>query len=1199
MDSVPKFGASGTTEAGEAKQYAESKPTCHDTQESQQDTESVTIIGEEPDDMEASRDAEDIPTFHDTHESFQSAEGEHDAKSVTTISSEPQPDLMEADQNAATICLEVQNRAEEHDFKRDEIMAWMENAEEVTNQIAKSGDDPVPCVQAGPSIPARSDLPAANNEYISSVMLQSQRPAREEMSHPPGTIFLSNTMSTQESLTSIIHSFHTGALELSSSLSALCNELRDKCPKRKPPTRQQPETPAAKLPMTVLDAWDVLDQLDALRGQVQVIILQAKEAQNVMVTSHEQVMDNATNSIQMDTRSETSYERQVDTQLETSEREATSDSQSSQTSSSQPVQTFDDPQPVESEDVIMTGDDLAAANSPPDSPKEGGDDINVRLAVTPSPANRSARADLKTSREGTSFARSHSVVTESSAASMTVDTSPAGSVATHITWPESSARSADGDEAMLDVDDTRDSMQKRQPDLGGLKRINDSSSGQDLATGDKPSSPDAPSLVTDDRTGQPTQSPGVSERASSSEPQSPTAHTEAERHDDRLASPPVNGDIRPNEDSHADDFTKDMESAMDMLAAAAEQGHSPGSGDEQRTSDQQRESPSAGPPDKRSDTASTPPAIQFTPSNGARSSLPPTTVLTPADMERLVPKLAEMERDGETQHFSVPRRNVDLAHMKEMVKTTDERWQTTSTRYVPGPKGMGYASIYVSDRRPPIHWEGFTTQCQRPTIPEIVEIFEKFALDPPQEDIPYYTGNLDILPEERLDPGPEITGNPELKDLHVPYHHIGGHGSGNRIHREDFITFRSYNEVYFGTGYKLWLAIEEDHIAKFNAFVKANWNCNECDLFVSHQCLLLAPSTLDEAGIRYIVAAVGCGEAFYTLPGQPHAIINFGHCAAHSINYIPPGEKIDLSEVTTCTDDGMYAVGKKYGQTTASVQELAQTNKRKAHQQLSQVAPKKTRACTAPQRELVEIEQGLAEIHYRPIQIDHQHPSAAELNVYKQVAAVRSTIAIQQFITLVQDWKNEEAPLHIDKSQDNLDQSVESVKFFEGRTKLSKFGLRLTQRKLAREADMVKGPIQKQLKPGFLDQLAADHCMTKDRLKDHIQEGRKWNFICQSHDGLLPFILLDSKNPFGIKKQNWTNLYHEDFTKEAIAFRSLLDDKYIKNLCEAGRIFEERVLEKIFNGSVSDTGGFLWEENELDPASDNIDELLKQTRVVA
>ncbi|EXL69567.1 hypothetical protein FOPG_14507 [Fusarium oxysporum f. sp. conglutinans race 2 54008] len=1034
-------------------------------------------------------------------------------------------------------------------------------------------------------------------------MLQSQRPAFKAMSHPPRTNFLSNTMSTHKPLNSTLDSLVADLLELSSSLSAL-RSVRDETLQTKRQTRSQPPEKVAeqcKPPATELLAT-VLGGMDLLSRRLHTITLQAKEAQaqaqNLTVPNNKQVIDNIPNHPQMDSRSETSCERHIDIQLGISEQEVASESQASETSSSQPAQTSDDQQPVESEDVTMTGSDLAATNSPPDSPKDGGDDINVHRAVyipaTPSPAKQSARAGLNTNSERGSFARSHSAVTESSSASTAADTSPAGSVSTHITWPESSGQPADEDKVMLDVDD------------GGLNRITDSCSRQHPVTDNTASSPD-------------TQSPAVDDQAQRSPTPSPTAVARADQSplscaaDNRANPPPtVDSDISTDSrKSHADDgLVQVLESAMDMLCAVAAnspmQGHSPGNGDDQHANDQQTQSPSPSPTSEGSDTASegadrntrtnTPPTIQFTPSNRSRSGPPVTTVtLTPADMERLVPKLAEMEREGDSQHFSVPLRNVDLAHMQERVKTTDEKWQTTSTRYEAGPKGEGYARVYVSSSRPPIHWEGFTAECKRPTPPEIETIFEKFALDPPQEDIPYYIGNLDILPDELLDPGPEITENPDLKDLHVAYHHIGGPGSGNRTHGEDIKNFRSYNEVYFGTGYKLWLAIEEHHIAKFDAFVKANWNCCKCDQFVSHQSLLLAPSRLKKEGIDYIVAAVGRGEAFYTLPGQQHVIINFGHCAAHSINYVPPGEKIDFSKVTACTEDGMYAIGRKYGQTTASPQELAQANKRKAHQQLSKNASTKvTRTNTALRRELVEIEQRLAEIPYRRIEVDRQHPSTAELNVYERVAAVRSTMAIQQFITLVKDWKNEEATVHINKAQDKLNQSVESVKFFERKTNLSKFGLRLTQRKLAREADMAKGPIQRQLETGLLDKLAVAHGMTKKRLKDHIEDGRQWNFICKSHDGLLPFIFLDSKNPFGIKKVNWANLCQKGNEADANAFRSLLDDEYTRNLCEAGRIFEERVLEKIFNGSVSDTGGFLWEETELDVDLENIDDLLKQ-----
>ncbi|EXA30791.1 hypothetical protein FOVG_17887 [Fusarium oxysporum f. sp. pisi HDV247] len=148
MDSVPiKFVGNGEIEAGEAKQYAEKIPTCHDLEKNSQfaegeyDAESVTTISSEiqqPHFMEDDLDAEDIPTIcHDTQENFHFAEGEHDAE----------PDFKEANQDAENICREVQNRTEENDFtgtekgadeegdsERDKIMAWMEK---VTNEIAK------------------------------------------------------------------------------------------------------------------------------------------------------------------------------------------------------------------------------------------------------------------------------------------------------------------------------------------------------------------------------------------------------------------------------------------------------------------------------------------------------------------------------------------------------------------------------------------------------------------------------------------------------------------------------------------------------------------------------------------------------------------------------------------------------------------------------------------------------------------------------------------------------------------------------------------------------------------------------------------------------------------------------------------------------------------------------------------------------
>ncbi|KAG9494973.1 hypothetical protein J7337_013202 [Fusarium musae] len=118
MDSVPKlveFG--GEIEAREAKQYAESIPTCHDTQEGEQDAKSVstvTIIDSEPQSglKEADQSAVTICL------EVQNGAGEQSSDA----------DQMEANQNGVTILLEVQTKVREQSSKTDEIIAWIEKA---------------------------------------------------------------------------------------------------------------------------------------------------------------------------------------------------------------------------------------------------------------------------------------------------------------------------------------------------------------------------------------------------------------------------------------------------------------------------------------------------------------------------------------------------------------------------------------------------------------------------------------------------------------------------------------------------------------------------------------------------------------------------------------------------------------------------------------------------------------------------------------------------------------------------------------------------------------------------------------------------------------------------------------------------------------------------------------------------------------
>ncbi|KAG5820495.1 hypothetical protein H9Q74_000507 [Fusarium xylarioides] len=805
----------------------------------------------------------------------------------------------------------------------------------------------------------------------------------------------------------------------------------------------------------------------------------------------------------------------------------------------------------QADSAVVVSDSVMARSVPLHSLEAEGDDITdycvTQVPTTPNPDKWNSMISLNARPESGTSTRS----------SRARYISPASSTATHLTWPESPACAFGQDASIPDVGYTEDDEQAPSFSAENIdataskykKAIADHEQPQSLAADNKARSldPHQPVLVDDD-------------------------DTNALRNEEH--------DLAVQIHSHEDEDENDAHGLNTRPEAPSPTG-----------------------------TATT---RFMSPSISCSSAPQATAILSSTDMERLVPKLAEIEREGVGQHISVPVLDVNLADIQDRVDVDDENWQYTSIRYDAGPEGQGYASVYISHSKPSINWPAFTTELGRPTTEEARDIFENTIQNPPEGEIPYCVGHANILSDKPLNPGSIITENPAFKDLHAQCHHIGGHLSANRIRCEEMTSveqtstglayrgLRSYNEVYFGTGYKLWLAIAKHHIAKFDAFIKANWSCNKCNQAVSHQNLLLAPSRLKKEGIDYIIAVVGRGEAFWTLPGQQHATINFGYSAARSIKYSHPEDKLDFKSVIQCSDCGMFEVGKKYGAATALALALgprrtplvstSSNRKRKAHQELPKTPCKmRARTNTATRRELSKIEGQLTAIPYHSPRIDRQNPSSTELDVYKRAAAVRSKLAIQQFSSLVQEWRQKQSTVTVDPTRHSLDQAVVMVKHCTGKARLQMLRLRLAQRRLAQETDKLKGPIQINHQPAFLDDLASRHGMTKTELQGHLRDGRRWDRICGPYDGLLPFILLDTYNDFGISKREWTMLGHREHIEEADAFHSLLDDEYIKNLSAAGKVFEDMI-----------SGApvvFLWEESGFDLAADNVNVLLKQYAV--
>lgn len=169
-------------------------------------------------------------------------------------------------------------------------------------------------------------------------------------------------------------------------------------------------------------------------------------------------------------------------------------------------------------------------------------------------------------------------------------------------------------------------------------------------------------------------------------------------------------------------------------------------------------------------------------------------------------------------------------------------------------------------------WDRFVQLIERPSIEEAATIFETTTKHPPTEPCPYLIGYFDYDKLAPLDPGPAITCKQYLGDIHACYHHIA---TTSRVAAEDMTYrenvdgktispgLRSYNEVYFGIGFRLWLKIAEHHLTKFDNWLQKTWSeyANKCNRRLDHQNLMIPPSVLSFNDISFKITVIGIGEA--------------------------------------------------------------------------------------------------------------------------------------------------------------------------------------------------------------------------------------------------------------------------------------------------------------------------------------------------
>ncbi|KAM6512243.1 hypothetical protein FSOLCH5_009962 [Fusarium solani] len=442
-------------------------------------------------------------------------------------------------------------------------------------------------------------------------------------------------------------------------------------------------------------------------------------------------------------------------------------------------------------------------------------------------------------------------------------------------------------------------------------------------------------------------------------------------------------------------------------------------------------SPSSGTTPQGSDTTEDTSRVSTPNTHHTSPDSPPMTRLSSAGMgDMLVTALAKATEQEAVRTFSVPLVDIDLRRLQDSVNMRG--LQTTTVRYEHAPEGKGYVRVIASQDKPHFDWSAFSMVIKRPTIEEARDIIENAIQNPPLGDISYLMGHSPALDRcfEPLVPGPAILDNPDLHDLHSQYHHIGNHLSANRFHWEDmtsnpatgsFSGFRSYNEVYFGPGFKLWYSIAMHHTEKFNDLIRKISKCNDCNQAIGHQNLLVAPTTLDKEGIEYNIDVVGRGQARRTKPGEIHSILNYGACAARSINDMSPEDKLVIETLKYCKKCGLNGAYEKYGaQLVAPPGPMAS-----ARTPLVSEAPKAPRAPRAPKRPATKQagpgintrartekseklgEQISAAKKADPLcsipAVDLYHPSPLQTEVLVRAASIRSKLAVDQLVVLTRE----------------------------------------------------------------------------------------------------------------------------------------------------------------------------------------------------
>ncbi|KAH6604515.1 putative transcription factor jumonji [Trichoderma cornu-damae] len=114
-------------------------------------------------------------------------------------------------------------------------------------------------------------------------------------------------------------------------------------------------------------------------------------------------------------------------------------------------------------------------------------------------------------------------------------------------------------------------------------------------------------------------------------------------------------------------------------------------------------------------------------------------------------------------------------------------------------------------------------------------------------------------------------------------------------------------------GLKLWLIVDVLDTERFESWVRSIWGKTSGydDQWLAHLNLILPPSMLEAANIKFNLICAGPGDMVIISPNQYHYVVNTTTSLAVTVNFLFPHEAIAKKPTLLCEDCGLYPlVGK-------------------------------------------------------------------------------------------------------------------------------------------------------------------------------------------------------------------------------------------------------------------------------------------------